>query len=99
MTCKRQLEEHTDQIGLKKEDAIDRAKWRDGVHELSRRIRRIWPPALTQKKTGFKKVDLSLSLSLLVLKRQCKLEMSALLPLKTSSKYLDLEPENSDWQP
>ena len=63
MTCKRQLEEHTDQIGLKKEDAIDRAKWRDGVYELSRRIRRIWPPALTQKKTGFKKVDLSLSLS------------------------------------
>ena len=28
------VEEHIDQTGLKKEDAIDRAKWRDGVYEL-----------------------------------------------------------------
>ena len=39
MTCKRQVEEHTDQIGPKKEDAIDRAKWRDVVYELSRDMR------------------------------------------------------------
>ena len=39
MTWKRQVEKHTDQIGLKKEDAIDRAKWRDGVYELTRNIR------------------------------------------------------------
>ena len=39
MTWKKQVEKHTDQIGLKKEDAIDRAKSRDGVYELSRSIR------------------------------------------------------------
>ena len=36
MTWKRQVEEHNNQIGLKREDAIDRVKWRDGVYELSR---------------------------------------------------------------
>ena len=30
---------HTDQIGLKKENAIDRAKSRDSVYELSRNMR------------------------------------------------------------
>ena len=30
------MEEHTNQIGLKREDAIDRVKWRNGVYELSR---------------------------------------------------------------
>ena len=39
MTWKRQVEKHTDQIGQKKEDAIDRAKWCDGVYELSRTMR------------------------------------------------------------
>ena len=31
MRRKKQVEKHIDQIGLKKEDAIDRAKCRDGV--------------------------------------------------------------------
>ena len=39
MTWKRQVEEHTNQIGLKREDAIDRVKWRNGVYELSRSTR------------------------------------------------------------
>ena len=39
MRWKRQVEDHTDQIGLKKEDAIDRTKWRDRIHKLSRNIR------------------------------------------------------------
>ena len=39
MTSKRQVEEHTNQIGLKREDAIDRVKRRNGVYELSRRTR------------------------------------------------------------
>ena len=39
MMWKKQVEEHTNQIGLKKGDAIDRAKWRDGVYELSRNMR------------------------------------------------------------
>ena len=36
MMWKRQVEEHFDHIELRKEDAIDRKKWRDGVYELSR---------------------------------------------------------------
>ena len=39
MTCKTQVEEHTNQIGLKREDAIDRVKWRNAVYELSRSTR------------------------------------------------------------
>ena len=39
MTWKRQVEEHINHIGLKREDAIDRVKWRNGVYELSRSTR------------------------------------------------------------
>ena len=39
MTWKRQVEEHINQIELKREDAIDRAKWRNGVYKLSRSTR------------------------------------------------------------
>ena len=39
MTWKRQVEEHINQIELKKEGAIDIAKWYDGVYEISRNIR------------------------------------------------------------
>ena len=36
---KRQVEEHINQIGLKRENAIDRVKWRNGFYELSRSTR------------------------------------------------------------
>ena len=39
MTWKRQVEEHIDQIALKKKDAIDIKKWRDGIYKLSRNMR------------------------------------------------------------
>ena len=39
MTRNRQVEEHANQIGLKKENAINRAKWHDGVYKLSRNMR------------------------------------------------------------
>ena len=39
MTWKRQVEEHINQIGLKREDAIYKVKWRNGVYELSRSTR------------------------------------------------------------
>ena len=35
MTWKRQVEEHIDQIRLKKEDAIDSMKWRGSVYKHS----------------------------------------------------------------
>ena len=36
MAWKRQVEEHINQIGLKRKDATDRVKWRNGANELSR---------------------------------------------------------------
>ena len=39
MTWKKQVEKHINQIGLKKEDAIDRVKWRNGVYKLSKSTR------------------------------------------------------------
>ena len=39
MTWKRQVEKHIKQIGLKREDAIDRVKWRKGVCKLLRSTR------------------------------------------------------------
>ena len=39
MTWKRQVEEHINQIQLKREDAIDKVKWRNGVYDLSRSTR------------------------------------------------------------
>ena len=39
MTWKKQVEEHTDQIGPKKESAIDRTKRRDNVYKLSRSMK------------------------------------------------------------
>ena len=39
MTWKRQVEEHINQITLKREDAADRAKWRNGVYEPSKNMR------------------------------------------------------------
>ena len=39
MTWKRQVAEHIIQIGLKREDAIDRVKRRNGVYELLRSTR------------------------------------------------------------
>ena len=39
MMWKRQEEEHIDQIGLQKEDAINIVKWRDDACKLSRNTR------------------------------------------------------------
>ena len=36
MTWKKQMEEHINQIGLKREDAIDKVRWRKGFYELLR---------------------------------------------------------------
>ena len=33
------VEEHTNQIRLKREDATDRVKWRNNVYQLSRNTR------------------------------------------------------------
>ena len=62
MTWKRQVEEHINQIGLEREDAIDRVKWRNGVYELPRTTRRIRSSALTPIKLHLKNwISLSLS--------------------------------------
>ena len=62
MTWKRQVEQHINQIGLKREEAIDRMKWCYGVYELSISKRCIRPPALTRRKPDLKNwISLSLS--------------------------------------
>ena len=38
-TWKKQVEEETEKIGLKKEDALRRDKWRDGVRAIAEGIR------------------------------------------------------------
>ena len=35
---KKQVEEETEKIGLKKKDALNRAKWRDGVRAIAEGI-------------------------------------------------------------
>ena len=39
MMWKTYVEEHNDKIRLKKEDVIDRTKWRNGIYELFRNVR------------------------------------------------------------
>ena len=34
-TWKKQMEEETEKVGLKKEDTLRRDKWRDGVREIA----------------------------------------------------------------
>ena len=61
LTWKRQVWEHISQIELKREDGIDRVKWclrTVAKHEVNP------VTCVYADKTGFKKLDLSLSLSL-----------------------------------
>ena len=37
-TWKKQIEEETEKTGLKKKDASNRAKWRDGVRTIAERM-------------------------------------------------------------
>ena len=37
-TWKKQVEEETEKIGLKKEDALRRDKWRDGVRAIAEKM-------------------------------------------------------------
>ena len=46
-TWKKQVEETIKQTGLRKEDALNREKWRSGVKKIAEGIRCIRPPSLT----------------------------------------------------
>ena len=48
-TWKKQVEEETEKIGLKKEDALRRDKWRDGVREIAEGMGQIRPSLLKGK--------------------------------------------------
>ena len=50
-TWKRQVEESIKNVGLKKEDALDRAKWNGGAKLIAPGVRCIRPPSLTGTKT------------------------------------------------
>ena len=45
-TWKKQLKEETEKIGLKKEDALNRAKWKDGVQAIAEKMGWIRPSLL-----------------------------------------------------
>ena len=62
------MEEHVDKIGLKKEDATDRTKWRCGIYELSRSLNQEVNPttSVNGDKIRFKIVGLSLPRQLLM---------------------------------
>ena len=45
-TWKKQVEEETEKIGLKKEGALRRDKWRDGVRSIAEGMGQIWPSLL-----------------------------------------------------
>ena len=49
-TWKRQVEESIKNVGLKKEDALDRAKWKEGAKLIAPGVRCIRPPSLTGTK-------------------------------------------------
>ena len=54
-TWKKQVEENIKKIGLRVEEATDRARWREGVGAIAEGMRSIRPPSDTGKnriKTG-----------------------------------------------
>ena len=54
-TWKKKVEEETEKIGLKKEDALNQAKWREGVQAIARNGVN---PAISAKETTLdKKLD------------------------------------------
>ena len=57
------MEEHIDQIALKKKDAIDIKKWRDGIYKTFKKHEVNPATCVNADKTRFIKVDLSFSLS------------------------------------
>ena len=59
VTWKRQVEEHIDKIGINKEDATDRPKWRNDVYKLSRKVN--LAISVDADKIAFKIVGLSFS--------------------------------------
>ena len=62
MSCRRQVIKQVEEIGLKKEDAIDRPKWCDAVNNLSD-DREVNPAtSINGDQTGFQILDLSLVL-------------------------------------
>ena len=40
------MKEDTEKIGLKKEDVLNRANWRNGVQAIAERMGEIWPSLL-----------------------------------------------------
>ena len=53
-TWKRQVEESIKTVGLKKEDALDRAKWKEGAKLIAPGVRCIRATLINGDKTGLK---------------------------------------------
>ena len=61
MTWLKKVEENTDKVGLKREDALDRAEWRKGVQ--NRAMRKIRPSPATGKTPNRNWTELSVAAS------------------------------------
>ena len=53
MTWKRQVEEESMKVGLRRKDALCRSKWNVGESQIAVGLRRIRPPSLFGDTTGF----------------------------------------------
>ena len=54
ITWRKEVVKQVEEIGLKKEDAIDRSKWRKAVNKLSQVMGQIRPSLLTETKPDLK---------------------------------------------
>ena len=52
-TWKKQVEEESVKVGLRREDTICRSKWSVGVNKIAACLRLIWPPSLVGETTRF----------------------------------------------
>ena len=86
------MEEHINQIGLKREDAINRVRWRNDVYGLSRSMRGIRPPALTQTQLDLN-LDLVAPKKVLLqhlVRRKLKRTLEHKSPKQTDKQILEL---------
>ena len=57
-TWKKQIEEESMKVGLRRKDALCRSMWSVGVNLIAAGLRWIWPPLLVGDTTGYKKMSL-----------------------------------------
>ena len=52
MTWKKQVEEESMKVGLRRKFALCRSKWSVGINKIAAGLQRIWPPSLIGDTNG-----------------------------------------------